>query len=135
MAEGIRSYCIRASKMRKASDVWRVQEKCAEGNDVLWITNTAVCAAECTCFTIDKFSREFHSDTLYLYKITRHVDFISITTPTQLLSKPPCTSEGFNSSSPFPSFHHVYFNSLHKAKSLLSDNGTAVRYDGTAALD
>jgi len=78
----------------------------------------AECAAEHTCFTIDKFTREFHFDTLHLYKITRHVDFISITTPTKLLSKLPDTSGGFNILSPFRTSHHVYFNALHNAKSL-----------------
>jgi hypothetical protein len=90
----------------------------------------AVCTAEGTCFIIDKFTREFHFDTLYLYKIIRHVDFKSITTPTKLLSKPP--SEGFNSPSPFRSFHHAYFNALQKTKSLSSDNGTVVATRATS---
>jgi hypothetical protein len=78
----------------------------------------AVCAAEHACFTIDKFTREFHFDTLYLHKITEHVDFISITTPRKPLSKLPDTSGGFNISSPFRTSHRVYFNTLHNAKSL-----------------
>ena len=116
--------------MRKARDVWRLQEKWGEVKDVLLITNTR----QCTCFTIDKFTREFNFDTLYLYKITRHLDFKSISTPTKLLSKLPRTSEGFNISAPFRSFH-VHFNALHKAKSLtrrmtVRPCRNALRYDG-----
>lgn len=88
-------YYICASKLRKASDVWRLQEKWPEVNDVLWITNTRRCAADCSCSTIYKFTREFHFDTLYFYKIPRHVDFISISTQTKLFSKLPYTSGGF----------------------------------------